>query len=91
MPRTGQRFCSHACRQAALRWRKAKKSGAGVTPKRRLYPATGKRHENAEFANGNSNKFSPPIYYFVRAGASLSDVEIAALGGFLVKLTEVRR
>jgi hypothetical protein len=88
---TGQRFCSQACRQAAFRRRTAKNNGNGVTQKRRLYPPTASRHRTAVFANGNNGKFLAPTYCFVSPTARLSDVEIAALGGFVVvKLARAR-
>lgn len=87
----GQRFCTAKCRQAHFRQRTAKKRSDGVTHKSRLYPPTGTRYENAEKTNENWENFEPPTYYFYNVGYGTgnkppSDVEIAALGGYVANI-----
>jgi len=87
----GQRFCTAKCRQAHFRQRTAKKRADGVTHKRRLYGGTATRYESAEKTNENRGDFEPPTYCFYNIGYGtankpLSNVEIAALGGYVANI-----
>lgn len=87
----GQSYCSDRCRQAGFRRRTAKKLNNGVTHKHRLYPPTGTRYEATEKSKEDNGLEKPPTYYFYNAGYGsagkpLSDVEIAALGGYVASI-----
>jgi hypothetical protein len=87
LPRPGQRFCSPICRQAGFRRKTAKKQGVPLRHKAGVHRDTGRRYETDENALYFNGDFGPPTYYYTVAGTKpLSDVEIAALGGFVVRM-----
>ena len=91
--RLAQRYCSDNCRVTAYQRRTAKKEGRSVKQRKRLYGDRENRKESFEKDNRTNGIFSPPTYYFLLCGDDgeslahkpLSDVEIAALGGFVAK------
>ena len=62
-----------------------------VTHKARLYPPTGTRYGTTEKPNDDRGLETAPTYYFYNAGYGtagkpLSDVEAAALGGYVANI-----
>jgi hypothetical protein len=87
MKRPGQRFCSVKCRNTGFRRKSAKKQG--MASRVTLHP-TGVPDGVTETGKKplyNNGDFGPPTYYYTVAGTNpLSEVEIAALGGFVVSM-----